>query len=124
MQHCPYEYNPPVHKHVNILALSASYGMICSIMTQMIKMDDRCKFECISLCSIAHMSTTHMHQSTNMCCRYIYMTADNVHQSTLRKTSVLELLQDKNQLLIKTQTLVIVLTYSLTNPQNTAFFLK
>jgi len=39
------------------------------------------------------MSTTH--QSTNMCRRYIYMTAVNVHQSNLRKTGILKLLQDK-----------------------------
>ena len=69
MQHCQYEYNPPVH---------------------------------------------------NKCHRYIYITAVNVHRSNLRKTGVLKLLQDNhiNQLLIKTQTLVIVLTYSLTTPQN------
>ena len=30
-----------------------------------------------------------------MCSRYIYMTAVNVHQSNLRKTDVLKLLQDK-----------------------------
>ena len=57
------------------------------------------------------------------------MTAVNVHRSNLRKTGVLKLLQDKNQLLnlVQTLKLVIVLTYSLTNPQkflNTAFFLK
>ena len=60
---------------------------------------------------------------------HIYMTAVNVHRSNLRKTGVLKLLQDKNQLLnlVQTLKLVIVLTYSLTNPQkflNTAFFLK
>ena len=33
--------------------------------------------------------------STNMCRWYIYMTAVNVHQSNLRKTGVLKLLQDK-----------------------------
>ena len=31
---------------------------------------------------------------------HIYMTAVNVHRSNLRKTGVLKLLQDKNQLLI------------------------
>ena len=50
-------------------------------------------FKHISSGSIAHMSTTH--QSTNMCRRYIYLTAVNVHQSNLRKTGVLKLLQDK-----------------------------
>jgi len=39
------------------------------------------------------MSTTH--QPTNMCHRYMYMTAANVHQSNLRKNSVLKLLQGK-----------------------------
>ena len=114
--------------HVKILTLAASYGILFRIMAQKIQMDDACAYTCvlehINSCSIAHMSTTH--QSTNMCRRYIYMTAVNAHQSNLRKTGVLKLLQDKNQLLIKTQTLVIVLTYSLTNPQkflNTAFFL-
>ena len=55
MHHCPYEYNPPVHKH---------------------------------------MSPVHLHNSCN------------IHQSNLRKTSVhvLKLFQDKNQLLINTQT--------------------
>ena len=79
LQNCPYEYDPPVHKHVSPVYI------------------------------------------------YIYMTAVNVHWSNLRKTGVLKLLQDKNQLFMKTQTLVIVLTYSLTNPQkflNTVFFLK
>ena len=61
-----------------------------------------CVFEHISLCSIAHMSTTH--QSTNMCHLYICMTAVNVHWSNLRKNGVLKLLQDKNQLLIKKNT--------------------
>ena len=50
-----------------------------------------CVFEHISSCSIAHMSTTR--QSTNMCHRYIYMTAVNAHRSNLRKTGVLKLLQ-------------------------------
>jgi len=71
------------------------------------------------------MRTTH--QSTNMCRRYIYMTAVIVHQSNLRKTGVLKLLQDKNQFLIKTQKQVKVLAYSLTNTQiflNTTLFLK
>ena len=115
--------------HVKILTLVTSYGMLFSIMAQKIQMDDACThtciFEHISSCSIAHMSTTH--KFTNMCRRYIYMTAVNVHRSNLRKTGVLKLLQDKNQFLINTQTLVIVPTYSLTNPQkflNTAFFLK
>ena len=83
------------------------------------QMDDACTYTCIfehiSSCSIAHISTTH--QFTNMCRRYIYMTAVNVHRSNLRKTSFLKLLQAKNQLLIKKQTLVIVPTYSLTNPK-------
>jgi len=48
------------------------------------------------------MSTTH--QSTNMCRRYIYMTAINAHRSILRKTGVLKLIQAKNQLFINTQT--------------------
>ena len=76
MQHCPYKYDPPVHKH--------------------------------------------------MCHRYIYMTAVNIHRSNLRNTGVLKLLQHKNQLLVKSQILVIAPTYSLTNPQkflNTVFFL-
>ena len=95
--------------HVKILALAASYGILFSIMTQKMKMDDACTYTCIfehiSSCSIAHTSTNH--QSTNV--------------------GVLKLLTDKNQLLIKTQTLVIVPTYSLTNPQkflNTVFFLE
>ena len=77
-------------------------------MAQKIQMDDTYTytfiFEHISSCIIAHMSTTR--QSTNMCRRYIYMTAVNVHQSNLGKTGVyvLKLLQDKNQLLINTQT--------------------
>ena len=115
--------------HVKILILAASYGIIFSIMAQKMQMDYACKYTCIfehiSSCSIAHMSTTH--QSTNMFCRYIYMTAVNVHRSNLRKTGILQLPQDKNQLLAKTQTLVIVPKYLLTNPQkflNTAFFLK
>ena len=73
------------------------YGMLFSIMAQKMQMDDACTYTCIfehiSSCSIAHISTTH--QSTNMCRRYIYMTAVNVHQSNLRKTGVLKLLQDK-----------------------------
>ena len=93
--------------------LLASYETLFSIMAQKIQMDDTCTFACIfehiSSCSIAHMSMTH--QSTNMCRRYIYMTTVNVHRSNLRKTGV----QDKDQLLIKTQTLVIVPTYLLTN---------
>ena len=105
--------------HVKILPLAASYGMLFSIMAQKVQMDDACTYTCIfehiSSCSIAHISTTH--QSTNMCRQYIYMTAVNVHWSNLRKTSFLKLLQDKNQLLIKTQTPVIVLAYSLTNLQ-------
>ena len=115
--------------HIKILTLAASYGILLSIMAQKMQMDDACTYTCIfehiSSWSIAHISTTH--QSTNMCRRYIYMTAVNVHRSNLRKTGVLKLLQDKNQLLIKTHTLVIVPTYSLTNPKkflNTAFFLK
>jgi len=94
--------------HVKILALAAFYGMLLSIMAQKIQMDDTYTytfiFEHISSCIIAHMSTTR--QSTNICRRYIYMTAVNVHQSNLRKTGVyvLKLLQDKNQLLINTQT--------------------
>ena len=105
--------------------------MLFSIMAQKIQMDYTytytCIFEHISSCSITHMSTTH--PSTNMCRLYIYMTAVNLHRyrCNLRKTGVLKLLQDKNQLLIKTQTPVIVLTYSLTNLQkylNAAFFLK
>jgi len=71
--------------------------MLLSIMAQKIQMDDTytytCIFEHISSSSIAHMSTTH--QSTNMCRRCIYMTAVSVHQSNLRKTGVLKLLQDK-----------------------------
>jgi len=58
------------------------------------QMDDTCIFEWIISCSIAHISTTH--QSTNMCYRYIYMTAVNVHRSNLRNTGVLKLLQHKN----------------------------
>ena len=92
--------------HVKILALAAFYCMLFSIMEQKIQMDDTYTytfiFEHISSCIIAHMSTTR--QSTNMCRRYICMTAVNVHQSNLRKTGVLKLLQDKNQLLINTQT--------------------
>jgi hypothetical protein len=114
---------------VKILALAASYGILFSVMAQKMQMDDACTctciFEHISSCSIAHNSMNH--QSTNMFHRYIYMTAVNVHRSNLRKTSVLKLFQDKNQLLIKTQTLVIVPTYSLTNLKkflNTAFFLE
>ena len=116
-------------RHIKILKLAACQGMVFSIMTQKIKMDDTytytCLFEHISSCSIAHMSTTR--QSTNMCHWYIYMTAVNAPLSNLRKTSVLKLLQDKHQLLINKQKQVIVLTYSLTNPQNiinTVFFLK
>jgi len=75
-------------------------------MAQKIQMDDTytytCIFEHISSCSIAYMSTTH--QSTNMCRRYIYMTAINAHRSILRKTGVLKLIQAKNQLFINTQT--------------------
>ena len=115
--------------HIKILTLAASYGILFSIMAQKMQMDDACTYTCIfehiSSCSIAHISTTH--QSTNMCHRYIYMTAVNVQRSNLRKSGVLKLLQDKNQFLIKTQTLVIVPTCSLTNPQkflNTPFFLK
>ena len=71
--------------------------MLLSIMAQKVQIDDTytytCIFEHISSSSIAHMSTTH--QSTNMCRRYIYMTAVNVHQSNLRKTGILKLLQDK-----------------------------
>ena len=106
--------------HVKILTLAASYGILFSIMAQEMQMDDACTYTCIfehiSSCSIAHTSTNH--QSTNMCLRYIYMTAVNVHHSNLWKTGVFKLLQDKNQLLVKTLTLVTVLTYSLTNPQN------
>ena len=116
-------------KHIKILTLAASYGTLFSIRAQKMQMDDACTYTCIfehiSSCSIVHISRTH--QSTNMCRRYIYMTAVNVHRSNLRKTGVLKLLQDKNQLLIKTQTLMIVPTYLLTNPQkflNTEFFLK
>ena len=116
---------------VKILALAASYGILFSVMAQKMQMENACTYTCIfewiTSCSIAHISTTH--RSTNMCRRYIkiYMTVVNVHQSNLRNNGVLKLLQDKNQLLIKTQTctLVIVPTYSLTNPQtflNTAFF--
>ena len=115
--------------HVKTLTLAASYGILFSILAQKMQMDDACTYTCIfehiSSCSIAHMST--IHQSTNMCRWYIQMTAVHVHRSNLRKTGVLKLLQDKNQLLIKTQTLVRVPTYSLTNPQkflNTAFFLN
>jgi len=100
--------------HVKVLTMAASYAILFSIMAQKIQMEDACThtciFEHISSCSIAHISMTH--RSTNMCHRYIYMTAVNVHRSKLRKTSVLKLLQDKNQLLKKTQTLVIVPTYS------------
>ena len=102
-----------------ILTLATSYGMLFRIIAK------KLQIEHISSCRIAHMSTTK--QSTKMCCRYIYMTAVNVHRSNLRKAGVLKLLQDKNQLLIKSLTLVIVLTYLLTNPLkflNTAFFLK
>ena len=95
--------------HVKTLALAASYGILFTVMTQKMQMDHACTYTCIfehiSSCSIAHTSTNH--QSTNV--------------------GVLKLLTDKNQLLIKTQTLVIVPTYSLTNPQkflNTAFFLN
>jgi len=92
--------------HIKILTLAASYGILLSIMAQKMQMDDACTytsiFEHISSCSIAHISTTH--QSTNMCRRYIYMTAVNVQRSNLRITGVLKLLQDKNQFLIKTQT--------------------
>jgi len=106
--------------HVKVLTLAASYGILFSIKAQKMQMDDACTYTCIfehiSSYSIAHISTTH--QSTNMCHQYIYMIAVNVHRSNLRKTSFLKLLQDKNQLLIKTQTLVIVPTYSLTNPKN------
>ena len=42
------------------------------------------------------------------------MTAVIVRRSNLRKTGVLKLLQDKNQLLVKTQTLVPVLATRLT----------
>ena len=115
--------------HFKILTLAASYGILFIIRAQKMQMDDACTYTCIfkhiSSCSIARISMNH--QSTNMCCRYIYMTAVNVHRSNSRKAGVLKLLQDKNQLLIKTQTLVIVPTFSLTNPQkflNTAFFLK
>ena len=65
-----------------------------------------------------------------MCRRYmyicIYMTADNVQQSTFRKfkTGVLEPLEDKNQLLKNTQTKVIVLAYSLTNIWGTFFYIQ
>jgi len=114
--------------HVKILTSPSFYGMLLSILTQKIQMDDVCTYTCmfehISSCSIAHMSTTH--QSTNMRRRYIYLTAVNIHRSNLRKTSVLKLLQDKTNF-EKTHPLVIVLTYSLKNPQkflNTAFFLK
>ena len=103
--------------------------ILFSVMEQKMQMDDACTctciFEHISSCSIAHNSMNH--QSTNMFNRYIYMTAVNIHRSNLRKTSVLKLFQDKNQLLIKTQTVVIVPTYSLTNLKkflNTAFFLE
>ena len=115
--------------HIKILTLAASYGILFSILAHKMQMNDACTYKCtfehVSSCSLAQISTTH--QSTNMCCQYIYMTAVNVHWSNLRKTCVLKLLQEKNQLLIKTQTLVIVPTYSLTNPQKffyTAFFLK
>ena len=115
--------------HIKILVLAASYDIVFNVMARKMQKDDACTDTCISehisSCSIAHMSTTH--HSTNMCRRYIYMTTVNAHRSNLRKTGVLKLLQDKNQLLIKTQTLVIVLTYPLTNPQkflNTVFFLK
>ena len=87
---------------VKILASAASYGILFSVMAQKMQMDD------VSSCSIAQNSMNH--QSTNMCRRYIYMTAVNVHRSNLRKTGVLKLLQDKNQLFIQTQALVIVLT--------------
>ena len=80
--------------HVKILTLAASYGILFSIRAQKMQMDDTCIFEWIISCSIAHISTTH--QSTNMCCRYIYMTAVNVHRSNLRNTGVLKLLQHKN----------------------------
>ena len=136
---CPW-FCGHVHKSVDItvpntnfickIAVMHYYGILFSIRAQKMQMDDACTYTCIfehiSSYSIAHISTTH--QSTNMCRRYIYMTAVNVHRSNLRKTGVLKLLQDKKQLLIKTQTPVIVLpTYSLTNLQkflNTAFFLK
>ena len=92
--------------HIKILALAAFYGMLFSIMAQKIQMDDTytytCIFEDISSCIIAHTSTTR--QSTNMCRWYIYMTVVNVHQSNLRKSGVLKLLEDKNHLLINTQT--------------------
>ena len=105
--------------HIKILTLAAFYGILFNVMARKMRKDDACTDTCISehisSCSIAHTSTNH--QSTNMCCWYIYMTAVNVHWSSLKKTGVLKLLQDKNQLLIKTQTLVIVPTYSLTNPQ-------
>ena len=119
--------------HIKILTLAASYGIriLFSIRAQKMQMDDACTYTCIfehiSSCSIAHMIMSTTHQSTNMCCRNIYMTAVNVHRSNLRNTGVLKLLQHKNQLLIKAQILVIVPTYSLTNPPkflNTAFFLK
>jgi len=77
--------------HIKILTLAASYGILFSIMAQKIQMDDACAYTCvfehINSCSIAHMSTTH--HSTNMCRRYIYMTAVNAHRSNLRKTGVL-----------------------------------
>ena len=106
--------------HVKILTLAASYGILFSIRAQNMQMDDACTYTCIfehiSSCSIAHISTTH--HSTNRCGRYINMTAVNVHKFNLRKTVVLKLLQDKNQLLIKAQALVIVLTYYLINLKN------
>ena len=75
---------------VKILALTASYGILFSVMAQKMQMDDACTYTCIfehiSSCSIAHMSTTY--QSTNICHRYIYMTAVNIHWSNLRKTGV------------------------------------